>query len=99
MQRDQDHFSQEENLDRVTEKISAAVVQFCELEPEKREKEFRMTELTQFVSERVGPSAPDSPGRVLRLLRQSGKIAYSVVSRRNSVYRIIRPTPVQERLF
>ena len=96
MQRDQDHLSQEENLDRVTEKISAAVVQFCELEPEKREKEFHMAELTQFVSERVGPSAPDTPGRVLRLLRQSGKIAYSVVSRRNSVYRIIRPKPCRD---
>jgi nanoRNase/pAp phosphatase (c-di-AMP/oligoRNAs hydrolase) len=94
MQRDQEYLSQEENVDRVTEKISAAVVEFCE-----PEKEFHMIELTQFVSERVGPSAPDSAGRVLRLLRQSGKIAYSVVSRRNSVYRIIRPSPVQEQLF
>jgi hypothetical protein len=93
MQRDQDHFSQEENLDRVTQKISAAVMEFC-----RPEREFRMTQLAEFVSARVG-LAPDSAGRVLRSLRQSGKIDYEVINRQNSVYRIIRPTPGQERLF
>ena len=30
--------------------------------------------------------APDSPGRILRLLRQEGKLNYVVINRRNSLY-------------
>lgn len=49
-----------------------------------------MQDLTEFVSSRVnGFVAPDSPGRILRLLRQSGRINYVVISRSKSLYRII----------
>ena len=74
--------AQDENLERVGERIAAAVLEFCDLRPR-----FHMVELGEFVQARVGV-APDSPGRILRLLRQAGKIRYRVIDRRNSEYLI-----------
>lgn len=74
--------AQDENLERVTERIAAAVLEFCDLNPR-----FHMVELAEFVQERVGV-APDSPGRILRALRQAGKVSYRVIDRRNSEYLI-----------
>jgi hypothetical protein len=52
--------------------------------------EFRMSDLVDAVNERA-PSikmAPDSAGRILRMLRQDGQIDYVVVNRAQSLYRL-----------
>lgn len=50
--------------------------------------EFRMSDLTQFVTSRFGGYvAPDSPGRIMRLLKQDGEINYTLISRSGSLYR------------
>lgn len=86
--------AQVDNLERVTESIAAAVLEFCGLR-----RQFHMIELAEFVQARVGV-APESPGRILRLLRQAGKIKYRVIDRRNSEYLIevksTAPAPVRE---
>jgi hypothetical protein len=35
--------------------------------------------------------APDSPGRIMRLLRTEGLINYKVVSRKDSLYEVLEP--------
>jgi hypothetical protein len=79
--------TQDDNLRRVTERVSAAVLEFCF-----PGRQFHMAELNDYCAERVGNLAPDSPGRILRLLRQAKRIQYHVVSRRDSIYRV-EPEP------
>ena len=53
---------------------------------------FHMEGLRQFVEIRMrgaGHIAPDSPGRILRQLRQQGQINYKVISRRKSIYQVV----------
>jgi len=45
---------------------------------------FRMRDLTEFVTEACG-TAPDSPGRILRQMKQRGEIDYSC-ERSQSLY-------------
>ena len=54
---------------------------------------FYIEELRQFVERKMGPGshiAPDSPGRILRQLRQQRLLNYKVVSRTQSLYRMVR---------
>jgi hypothetical protein len=74
---------QGDNLERVQERLVAAVLEFC-----RPGRQFHMAELNDYCGERVGNLAPDSPGRILRLLRQAGKVKYRVIDRRNSEYLI-----------
>jgi len=53
---------------------------------------FTMIELTEFVIGEVPHAAPDSPGRILRLLRKQGKLNYVCVSRKDSRYAAV-PLP------
>ncbi len=53
---------------------------------------FHMEELRDFVIHEVGKLAPDTPGRVMRGMRQRGAINYEVLSRSESLYRQL---PVQ----
>lgn len=48
---------------------------------------FHMTDLTRYVASQT-TIAPDSAGRILRDLRQAKLLNYSVVDRRQSLYRI-----------
>lgn len=48
---------------------------------------FHMDELVKFVNEWIH-TAPDSPGRIMRALRQRGDIHYDLVSRGRSLYRV-----------
>ena len=55
------------------------------------EPTFYMEELRQFVENRIGEGnhiAPDSPGRILRQLRQQGLLNYALVSRSKSLYEV-----------
>jgi len=57
------------------------------------EPTFHMEDLRKFVEQGVGGKiAPDSPGRILRQLRQEGELNYEVLSRHESLYKIL---PVQ----
>jgi len=77
------------NLERVAERIQGLILSFARDRVAVKRPEFHMTELTSFVS-RHHTIAPDSAGRVLRLLRKSGQISYTVISRRLSLYAITK---------
>ena len=78
-------------LERVSERIGAAVEAFCAdvltLDPPR----FIADDLRRHVARVVGPSAPGSADRILRMLRQRGRIAYEVIDRRGSIYELRRP--------
>lgn len=76
------------NLSRVSDRIAEVVVEFCAERIETGRAEFHMDELREAVRLRVGPVAPDSPGRILRDLRWTGRVEYQVVSRKDSRYRV-----------
>ena len=74
-----------DHLDRVSEKIAIYVVDFCG-----QQEDFLMSQLLTYVRSKVSNLAPDSPGRILRDLRQKGVLDYRVVDRKNSHYRVMR---------
>ena len=75
--------SQQLELERVSNRIAGALVQFCS----KRVGQLiHADDLRVFVSRNVGSIAPGSADRVLRDLRQRGVISYTVISRRHSLY-------------
>jgi hypothetical protein len=76
---------QREQLERVTTRIQSAVLAFCRA---RVGHEFHMDTLFHFVHSHTGHAAPDSAGRILRLLRQEGLVGYEVVNRRQSLYRV-----------
>lgn len=78
---------QQVNLDRVRSRIARSIVAFCN-----RRQTFHMEELLAYV-EAETQVAPDSPGRILRDLRQQRLINYRVVNRRASLYEVL---PVNE---
>ena len=56
-------------------------------------KEWHVEELRRFVFDKVnGYVAPASPDRILRDLRQKGRVNYVVVSRAKSLYRSLPMT-------
>jgi hypothetical protein len=79
---------QDANLERVNGKVCAAVLEFwaARLAPGGM-RQFHMQELTAWVARNV-PIAPDSAGRILRLMRQKGLIEYRVVRRSDSLYEV-----------
>ncbi len=76
-----------ESLQRVIVKISPVVLAFCREIVRQGRPRFSMRELTAYVRRCVGEIAPDSPGRILRELRGTGALQYTLISRRESLYR------------
>jgi len=74
---------QDRQLERVSTRIAAAIVQFCKA---RVGLEFHAAELREHVDAQCGATAPGSADRVLRDLRQRAVIAYRVVSRKHSRY-------------
>ena len=72
------------SLYRVNDRIAGHVLVFCRAHVG---LEFHMDWLTEYVRE-CGWAAPDSAGRILRSLRQKGRVEYSLLSRRDSLYRV-----------
>lgn len=85
---------QRQNLRRVADAIGASVVAFVEQRLASGQPEFSMEMLRAFVVAR-GASAPDSAGRILRDLKQRGRVNYVVVDRSKSRYRAM-PVEVAE---
>lgn len=73
------------DLERVSVRIGKAIVGFCRA---RLGQTFSADQLRQHVRMVVGEVAPDSPSRILRDLRQQGVVAYELVSRRDSLYRV-----------
>jgi hypothetical protein len=73
---------------RVAGEVSREVLAFCRGRLALGLDEWRMSDLTEYVRERV-MCAPDSAGRILRQLAQQGALEYQLVSRAESRYRIV----------
>ena len=75
---------------RVRSRIGSLIMEFFFLARNIGNTPFHMEDLRRFVEEGLdGKIAPDSPGRILRQLRQQGLLNYTVVSRRQSLYRVV----------
>lgn len=69
---------------RVRSRIGSLIMEFCS-----PNRIFHMDDLARWVKCWEGNHiAPDSPGRILRQLRQQKLLNYTVVSRSKSLYRV-----------
>jgi hypothetical protein len=73
------------DLQRIYSNIAECVLAFCRT---RVGGTFHMWELVEHVG-RYEPSSPDSPSRILRELRLRGRVHYELVSRADSLYRVI----------
>jgi hypothetical protein len=83
---------QAEHLERVTARIGDAVIAFLNAtlwHDGSGNATFYASELRDSVARKVRGGAPGSADRVLRSLRQAGRVGYEVVSRRESLYRVL----------
>lgn len=89
--------SDREERARVRSRIGSLILEFYEFRLHINATDFHMEDLKRFVENRAPYSriAPDSPGRILRQLRQEGHLNYKVISRRQSLYRVV---PVEKEL-
>lgn len=78
---------QAQELARVEGRLGEFILGWCKARLDGGEPRFHLAELAEDVECQV-EGAPDSPSRILRLLRQRGQVAYRVVSRRASLYEI-----------
>ena len=76
---------QRQNLRRVADAIAPTIAAFIDA---RIGETFTMSELQAHVAARH-PSAPDSPSRILRMLKQGGRVNYVVENRRQSRYRAL----------
>ena len=76
---------QKKQLQRVGIRIRNSVIEFCS-----NHDAFHADELRKHVTEECGDVAPGSADRILRDLRMKGVLDYKVVSRRESLYEILR---------
>lgn len=88
---------QKQELQRVRSRLADAVLAFCA----KRGvgSTFHLTDLLAHIRTQGDLGAPDSPSRILRDLRQRNLLAYTVVNRRASAYRLDWLKGVQGKLF
>jgi len=82
--------SKDQHLERVADKLRWHVAAFIQAIGVGRE--FTMRDLTHYVLDNIPNAAPDSPGRILRMLRKQEVINYVVISRRDSRYAVV-PLP------
>jgi hypothetical protein len=91
---------QGKNLERVADKIGGSIIEFMRMiiargpaTAGEHRVLFSMEGLHAWVTDSIRNVAPDSPSRILRMLRQQGKLDYVVVSRSDSVYEIKSVAP------
>jgi hypothetical protein len=77
--------TQARELSRVSGRIAEAIVGFCRA---RVGQTFHADELRRWVEAETGTAAPGSADRVLRMLRQAGRVRYVVESRAESRYRV-----------
>lgn len=81
------NWNQAGHLERVSSRIGAAVLEFCQ-----SNRTFHAGDLHRYVAETTGITAPGSADRILRDLRKRGVVGYRVISRRESLYEITSVT-------
>jgi hypothetical protein len=84
---------QAQHLDRVASKIESAILFFCRARIQMGANDFTMNDLVKYVLQRVPNTAPDSPSRILRSLKNRGLVSYEVKSRKDSLYRLEECAP------
>lgn len=72
-----------EERGRVYQRIAPIILDF---ERANAGRQFHVEDLRRYVLGYVPETAPDSPGRILRELRLRGKLDYTVINRRQSLY-------------
>jgi hypothetical protein len=82
---------QGDNLERVSQRITAAILGFVGVLEGRAE--FHADDLRAYVTAKAGQTAPGSADRVLRKLRQRGLLNYELISRRESLYRVMPLEP------
>jgi hypothetical protein len=82
---------QADNIERVSAKIGRVILEFCR--GKATGTPFTADDLRRYVYARVSNTAPGSPDRILRDLRQRGLLDYEVLSRKNSTYRLLGVVP------
>lgn len=80
---------QQAQLTRVTGALASSILRFCRARLATGRSEFYANELREYVNA-AHDSAPGSPDRVLRALRRNGAVSYVVVSRKDSLYKVLR---------
>lgn len=71
--------AQRKHLERVSDRLAATVFTFCKKRMQQRVPSFFASSLLAYVQREHGTDvAPDSPGRILRMLRRNGEIDYTV---------------------
>jgi hypothetical protein len=83
---------------RVAQAITWAIVEFFQQRLDSMHHQFHADDLRRFVRAKVGDTtAPASPDRIMRALKQGGRINYTLLSRSKSLYRAepmpMRPAP------
>jgi len=88
---------QGEHLRRVGRRIARYIGDFFRAHAG---QQFHMDDLRKYVQGREPNTSPDSPSRIMRDLRQRGRIDYEVVSRKDSLY-LVKPalTPAEQTSF
>lgn len=80
-----DYRRQKEEIERVSEKVSQHVIDF--FEQHGPGYEFNLHEITLYVMQRVKCS-PTSPYRIMASLKSKNQVNYTVLSRKESLYRM-----------
>ncbi len=78
-------FDEPKQRKRVADRIGQCIIDFFRKPAGTR---FHASELNDFVAQFEKGVAPDSPSRIMRMLRQEGRINYRVVNRRDSLYQV-----------
>lgn len=86
-------------LEKVSARIGHAVMSFYVHRVERRAFQFHADELRNWVIAEVDIAAPASADRILRDLRQKGRLDYVLVSRSQSLYEFRDNGPKQQSLF
>lgn len=88
-------FDQEQapQIARVQSAIGGAVLAFCRhvmSHALNGDTSFRGDELRVWINKQGIDCAPASPDRILRALRRAGQLDYTIINRRQSLYRVTR---------
>lgn len=96
MSRDERYHPNGPYLEKVSARIGHAVMAFYELRLTKRSCRFYADELRKWVYAQVAIAAPGSADRILRDLRQKGRLDYVLISRSKSLYEFRPLGPKQQ---
>jgi hypothetical protein len=69
-------------IERVNDRINSVIHDFAD---QQGSNTFHMVDLEKFVQNKV-QVAPDSPGRILRMMRKKGELEYTLINRSKSLY-------------